>query len=413
MDSKIGTIIQFSGVFLIAVLCLFLTRSLESKALDYWKKAWVALSLSLLSLFIAFNSVSNAKPLFLLYYLGEYAFGYFLVAGCRNYASDNKITAQSWWWMIPGFLLAVFLSFSTADFNNVFNLHSFVIATIFAVAFFALKPAGALYKDNFGWHLMRVALALLAIDFYHYTLLFSLPRYFYQIQFFKQYLTFEPVIDLVLEILLGFGMVIVLLERVRRETEDANSKLKKAHDKLEELAHIDPLTTAFTRHAFYGFLNKRGKDSSVIFGCVGVFDIDNLKPINDRFGHFTGDMAIRAVVRSIRVLIRAEDLLFRWGGDEFFVIMISTDSEMARERMSELARLLGEVKIDGLDESLRVGVSYGFADFSGVSELEQAVKNADAEMYRVKQARKVSEKSPDAIFASMPKKSAETSLTLK
>jgi diguanylate cyclase (GGDEF)-like protein len=109
-------------------------------------------------------------------------------------------------------------------------------------------------------------------------------------------------------------------------------------------------------------------------------------------------MAIRAVVGSIRVLIRAEDLIFRWGGDEFFVIMISMESEMARERMSELKDLLHNIKIDGASKRLSIGVSFGFANFSGSGELEQAVKSADAEMYRRKQENKRREKIGDVPF---------------
>ncbi|NJM53143.1 MAG: GGDEF domain-containing protein [Blastocatellia bacterium] len=131
------------------------------------------------------------------------------------------------------------------------------------------------------------------------------------------YLAYNPMIDLMLEILLGFGMVIVLFEKVRSEVEETHCKLQDAHEKLEKLAHTDPLTTAFNRHAFYGFLNKNNEDESPISGCVGFFDIDDLKPINDIYGHDIGDIVIRNVTSAIRSLMRAEDLIFRWGGDEF------------------------------------------------------------------------------------------------
>ncbi|PYS90255.1 MAG: hypothetical protein DMF62_05425 [Acidobacteria bacterium] len=68
---------------------------------------------------------------------------------------------------------------------------------------------------------------------------------------------------------------------------------------------------------FYGFVNGHTETGTSINGCVGFFDIDDLKGINDCFGHAAGDLAIRSVVRAIREIIRAEDLIYRWGATSF------------------------------------------------------------------------------------------------
>jgi diguanylate cyclase (GGDEF)-like protein len=125
-----------------------------------------------------------------------------------------------------------------------------------------------------------------------------------------------------------------------------------------------------------------------VSGCVGFFDIDDLKPINDIYGHDVGDIVIRNVTTAIRSLMRAEDLIFRWGGDEFFVVMVSMDEEMARQRMSRLSGLLKDFYVKGIDEKLTVGVSFGFNNFNDISELESAIKSADEKMYLNKQERK-------------------------
>jgi diguanylate cyclase (GGDEF)-like protein len=191
-----------------------------------------------------------------------------------------------------------------------------------------------------------------------------------------------------MEMMMGFGMVIVLLEEVLTDFQKANAKLQKAHEKLEQIAHVDPLTTAFTRHAFHGYVKKQDSGADPVSGCVGFFDIDNLKPINDIYGHKAGDMAIRAVARSIRELVRAEDLIFRWGGDEFFVIMIGLDADVATKRMKRIEEMLTDVMIEGAYKPLTIGVSSGFKDFGDFTELEKAMNAADAEMYRLKQERK-------------------------
>jgi len=183
-------------------------------------------------------------------------------------------------------------------------------------------------------------------------------------------------------------MVIVLLELVLADAKSANEKLKRAHEKLEELAHVDPLTTALNRHAFHGYVRRQGEADRPISGCLGFFDVDNLKTINDVYGHDVGDVVIRAVVKAIREIIRAEDLIFRWGGDEFFVIMIGLDSRSANARMSRLEKLLSNVRVEGLNHPIEIGVSHAFEDFDNLNFIESTIKAADAGMYRQKQIRK-------------------------
>ncbi len=399
MDLKVALTIQFFGILLLALLSFSLTSSLKSTALKYWKYAWLALSLALVGLYLAVNYQSFAKPFFFIYYLGEYAFAYLLIAGCRNYARDKTINLRGWSMLAaPAALTIALVASYNNEFIKIFNFHSFIMAAAFGTAFFALRMSDKIPRSNTGWRVMKAALALLTLDFLHYTIIFSSRHTSYS-RLLETYLTFSSIIDLVLQVMLGFGMVIVLLEKVRQDVEETNRKLKEAHDRLEQLAHVDPLTAAFTRHAFYSFLQKQNRDEKAISGCVGVFDIDNLKPINDRFGHVAGDAAISATARAIRSLVRTDDLIFRWGGDEFFVVMLGFDTAQAAERMSELNALLKNIKLFGVAEKTSIGVSYGFADFSDINDLEKSVKEADAKMYLAKQRGKDSDKTEDVFFA--------------
>jgi len=97
---------------------------------------------------------------------------------------------------------------------------------------------------------------------------------------------------------------------------------------------------------------------------------------------------IRTVVKSIRDIIRAEDLIYRWGGDEFFVVMVSMNAAMAENRVNRLESLLERVYIDNIPDPIRVGVSWGFTDYTNSGDLESAIKAADTEMYKRKQLRK-------------------------
>ena len=387
MESTTGLIIQFSAILLIAGLSFFLRRSLKTFGSAYWVIGWLALSLALFCLNLGFLDERSAKPFFAFYFFGEYIFGLMLISGCRALADDYRAGTKDKLVILPFALLAGGFSLFADAYDFVFNLHTFILAIFFAVAFHTLKP---LPFRCFGWRVMRVALALLALDFIHYFVIFSLLKCGVKVPLPEVYPAFDPVIDLVLEVMLGFGMVIIQLENVLREVHITNDKLREAHEKLENIAHVDPLTMAFNRHAFYGFLKKRDNTAEPgIAGCVGFFDIDDLKPINDKLGHNIGDLAIRAVASAIRDLLRAEDLIYRWGGDEFFVIMINMNSEMARERMKILKRKLTDIYIEGTKNPMTIRVSYGFEDFSNMSDMDQAIKTADEEMYRGKQERKL------------------------
>ena len=170
--------------------------------------------------------------------------------------------------------------------------------------------------------------------------------------------------------------------RCRREVERANRELLQARDKLELLAQMDPLTEALNRHAFHSLLRRPETGvQSQTSGSVAVLDIDNLKPINDTWGHSTGDKAIRAVASAMRSLIRADDMLFRWGGDEFLVLMFNLPAEEANRRMKKLNEILEENcrKWPGMQAT--VTVSHGVAGFDSLTELAHAIEAADQVMY--------------------------------
>lgn len=382
MDSKIGLLIQLAGVSLITLLTLFLRRSINVIALKHWTNAWLFLSCALFCLRLAFSYEEYSLQLFSFYFLTEYIYGFLLVAGCRCLADNAELKVGQELFLLPFFFIAFGLPFLAEDFNLVYNVHSLILSGFYAVAFVALWRTKL---RTFGWKVMLVALSLLIFDFVQYFAVFSARQYLV-LEF--EYLKYNSVIDLVLQTLLGFGMVIVLLEQVLADAKIANEKLKRAHEKLEELAHVDPLTTALNRHAFHGFLKRHGDASQSVAGCLGFFDIDNLKTINDVYGHDVGDITIRAVVRAIREVIRADDLIFRWGGDEFFVIMIGLEAATATQRMQKLENLLSNVRIDGLSRPIEIGVSHAFENFENLNFLESTIKAADAGMYRQKQIRK-------------------------
>lgn len=386
--SVTGLAIQCVGMLVIMSLSFFMTRSIKRTSLDYWTLAWVCLAVSLISLSLAFRISSAQNLLLFLYYFNEYAFGLMFIAGCRNYVSGERITGKDFRLFILASLFAALLAFWPIDFNNKYLPHFALVAFLFWTAFKALAPARLRGRSGPGLRVMSLALVLLTINFLHYIPVFTLVMYF-DVQQLAVYLSFTSIYDMLLETLLGFGTVMVVMEDLRHEVEETNRELIATRDRLEALARIDPLTEAFNRHAFYSLTeSKQNNPLATLSGCVVVIDIDHLKPINDRLGHTAGDRAIREVASSLRSVIRAEDMLFRWGGDEFLLLLFNTSKESVQQRLAELLRTLETKPITSSPVPIPLRFSYGIASFSTMGEIEQAIDQADTSMYECKQSGK-------------------------
>jgi len=383
MSANVGLAIQCVGIVLVALLSLSMRESIKSAALKCWTGAWISLSLALLSLLAGFHIAPGHRFFYSFYFFGEYAFGLMFIGGCRYLASGTRPTVRCYSLLIPAAVLAIVLPYLSADFNDLFMVQATLMAALFAGSFIALMPALRRRETTPGLRVMSASLILLSIDFLHYLPVFGARKGLWGLTVPTAYLQYTSIFDLILEILLGFGTMMVLLEGVRSEVEATNRQLTKAHDKLELLAQMDPLTEALNRHAFHSLLSRGAAHSdSEVDGCVAVIDIDSLKPINDTLGHSVGDKAIRAVARAVRSLIRADDMLFRWGGDEFLVLMFKLHHEEASRRMHSLNEILETNAEKWTGVQVRIRVSSGVCGFESMKDLGHAIEEADRAMYQ-------------------------------
>src|SRR5215213_6538028 len=305
MDSNVGLAIQCVGVLLITLLSMFMRSSIKSNALRYWTASWLSLSLSLLSLFAAFRLASTQTIFYSCYFLGEFLFGLLFIAGCWSHVTGRSLTRKHSYFLLPAIVVALVLPYASRDFNDLFMIHAAILAVLFMISFFTLRKSHHGEETSPGIRVMLAALLLMTIDFLHYVPAFAARKGLLGITVPSSYFRYTSVFDLLFEILLGFGTVMVLMESVRREVELANRKLTDARDQLELLVQMDPLTEALNRHAFHSLLRRPdgGPENTATSGSVAVLDIDNLKPINDTLGHTVGDKAIRAVARAMRSLV--------------------------------------------------------------------------------------------------------------
>lgn len=159
---------------------------------------------------------------------------------------------------------------------------------------------------------------------------------------------------------------------------------KRERDKLFEIATKDSLTSLYNRNFFEETLKKaiesakRGEVYSLLF-----IDMDNLKKINDNFGHLVGDDTIRAVSRAIQKSIRTSDIAARWGGDEF-VVLLKGDAEVAKIVAERIQSTLKKINLNLVNYTINPSVSIGITIIDGTKDIETLIKEADQCAYLAK-----------------------------
>ena len=183
---------------------------------------------------------------------------------------------------------------------------------------------------------------------------------------------------------LSFAVVALLYRRVRQ----TNQLLSNSNELLKVQSERDPLTGLANRRHFQAAMRQLAADGK-LSGTVYLIDIDHFKHINDRHGHSTGDAVLIDVARRLRETLREEDLIVRWGGEEFLVIV----QALAPDQVDALAqRMLGALDCAPVvagAQRVAVTASIGFATFPiGPGSLrvpwERAINLVDTAMYLAK-----------------------------
>ena len=155
---------------------------------------------------------------------------------------------------------------------------------------------------------------------------------------------------------------------------------------LRTLASLDPLTKVSNVARFYdemGLMEAQNETFAVL-----LVDVDDLKVLNDRYGHQTGSLAIRTVADSLRKVVRTSDCVARFGGDEFVLILKDADRAGAQVVVNRFRSVLAEEKLPGTP-GVEVTVSVGVAMFGeDGTNSEELLAFADEAMYEDKRDRK-------------------------
>ena len=179
----------------------------------------------------------------------------------------------------------------------------------------------------------------------------------------------------------------------RQEVHDAEARIHQLEAKLQhmsELVREDQLT---------GSLNRRGLDD--VFEretaradrrgtplCIAVLDLDDFKKLNDTYGHIAGDAALKHLVKIVKETLRSMDVIARFGGEEFLILLPETSIEAASQTMTRLQRELTRHFFMHDNEKVLITFSAGVALRRPHEEQTALVQRADKAMYQAKQTGK-------------------------
>lgn len=161
-------------------------------------------------------------------------------------------------------------------------------------------------------------------------------------------------------------------------------RLAGSRRQLQELAIRDSLTGLHNRRYFremYARETARAKRTGALYS-VAMLDVDDLKQINDTRGHLAGDAVLASFAELLRTSMRSVDLVARYGGDEFVILMPSTTAVNARAALARFQHHLRQWRHEFAPQGLRVSI--GVSTWDGKTEI---LEEADREMYRDKQRR--------------------------
>ncbi len=188
-------------------------------------------------------------------------------------------------------------------------------------------------------------------------------------------------------IVLGGSIALNLrIQRIRARLSEQRQALAQALAVNRELATRDDLTGLPNRRAMQDLMNLEHR-RSLRSGrplLIAELDIDHFKRINDSHGHATGDRALQAFAGVVRASVRDTDVLGRWGGEEFLLMLSDTDPDDARELLERVRLAVAAMEIPHPEGSLHMTLSAGLALHLPGDTVELTLERADQALYTAK-----------------------------
>jgi diguanylate cyclase (GGDEF)-like protein len=182
------------------------------------------------------------------------------------------------------------------------------------------------------------------------------------------------------------SMLAERLSRLRQRSRQQRAELAQALARLREHTTRDELTGLINRRHMQDLMeqeHQRCIRSGQTF-CLAVLDIDRYKPVNEAHGYAAGDTVLHAVAQEVLRQVRVSDMLARWGGGEFVLMMSDTRAALARGGLERLHQRVGALRIPDGGAALSVTLSGGLAEHHAGETVAQTLERADRAMHEAK-----------------------------
>jgi diguanylate cyclase (GGDEF)-like protein len=400
--SFIGVVVQLGGALMLIALFMLLRRFVLRRGyFSAWVAGWAAFAVAITALVVRYvllpglfgTPINEGDPMarafYLVYQISKGLGFVFFLRGTLMYVSGatSGYRATRYAWMVVTGLAIVSTLVSRRGLNELVIWQCAIALPVLgycAVALLRLprprRTAGTLSAG--------ICFGLLGALWMSYAVLFAatLRGQTSLLEFASGFVAMNPYFDLTLNVLLGYAMVLLLMEDSRREIDAAQAELRVTHDQLRRAALYDSLTDSLNRRAF-----AEGVGLDMVragFGTVVLADLDNLKVVNDTYGHAYGDVLLRQCADVIRATLRSYDKLYRWGGDEFLLIVPSAHADAVLRRLQLALESAGPTDTGVPGQRVQLAVSLGAADYASFEDLALSMEHADRAMYAEKNRRK-------------------------
>jgi len=169
---------------------------------------------------------------------------------------------------------------------------------------------------------------------------------------------------------------------------DRSLQVRRERDRVQELADTDALTGLPNRRHLLSQLNVLLRDGRLRERPIALMflDLDDFKRLNDRHGHHVGDDALCATARALENGLRDQDLLGRYGGEEFVIALPGSDRAIAEAVAERLREAVAQIVLPGVDASSPITVSIGLTLRRPGDDAESLLVRADQAMYKAKES---------------------------
>ncbi|MCF7794336.1 MAG: GGDEF domain-containing protein [Candidatus Cloacimonetes bacterium] len=181
-----------------------------------------------------------------------------------------------------------------------------------------------------------------------------------------------------------------LVQKTNKKLEFTNQELNSANYKLEQIARTDPLTRISNRRDMIEKIDqekrrfsRNGKPFVIVMS-----DIDDFKIVNDKYGHDAGDFVLQSVAHLMRSSMRKQDIIGRWGGEEFLMLLPETDLEGGQLLAEKLRKTIAETPFIFGKHEIKITMTLGVNVYNVPEEIRSCIKSSDEAMYKGKNAGK-------------------------